>query len=88
MINTAQTQKQELEIDEMIIALVDHDWCQQFSEDIKALAIKKGKGKSVIEKKKLTASPTAMPPSTKKDKEKGRFEHCGSARHVKNHAIT
>ena len=83
MVNTARTQKRELEIDEMIIALVDHDRRQQFSEDIKALATKKGKGKSVTEKEKLTASPTAMPPSTKKDKEKGRCEHCGSARHVK-----
>ena len=37
-----QTQKQELEIDKMIIALVNHDWHQQFSEDIKSVAIKKG----------------------------------------------
>ncbi len=35
-VNTAQTQKWELEIDEMIIALVDHDRRQQFSEDIRA----------------------------------------------------
>ena len=82
MVNTARTQKRELEIDEMIIALVDHDRRQQFSEDIKALAVKKGKGKSITEKEKPTASP-ATPPATKKDKGKERCEHCGSARHVK-----
>ena len=43
MVNTARTQKRELEIDEMIIALVDHDRRQQFSEDVKALAAKRGK---------------------------------------------
>lgn len=44
MVKIARTQKRELEINEMIIALVDHDRRQQFSEDTKALAIKKGKG--------------------------------------------
>ncbi len=82
MVNTARTQKRELEIDEMIIALVDHDRRQQFSKDIKALAAKKGKGKSTTEKEKPTTSPTT-PPSTKKDKGKERCKHFGSARHVK-----
>ncbi len=82
MINTAQTQKRDLEIDEMIIALVDHNRRQQFSEDIKALAAKKGKGKSTTEKEKPTTSPTT-PPSTKKDKGKECCEHRGSVRHVK-----
>ncbi len=40
MVNTARAQKRELEIDEMIIALVDHDRRQQFSEESKALATK------------------------------------------------
>ena len=83
MVNTARTQKQELEIDEMIIALVDQDRRQQFSKDIKALAAKKGKGKSITEKKGPIASPTATPPPAKKDKEKERCEHCGLARHDK-----
>ena len=83
MVNTARTQKRELEIDEMIIALVDHDRRQQFSEDIKALAAKKGKGKSFIEKKGPVASPTATPPSEKNGNGKERCEHCGLARHDK-----
>ena len=78
MVNTARTQKQELEIDKMIIALVDHDRRQQFSEDTKALAAKKRKSKIVIEKENSTT-----PPSTKKDKGKERCEHCGLARHIK-----
>ena len=82
MVNTAQTQKRELEIDEMIIALVDHNRRQQFSEDIKALAAKKGKGKSNTDKVKLIVLPIT-PPSTKKDKRKEPCEHCGSACHVK-----
>ena len=83
MVNTARTQKRELEIDEMIIALVDHDRRQQFSEDIKALAAKKGKGKSSVEKKRPIASPTATPPSEKKDNRKERCEYCDLARHNK-----
>ncbi|MCJ1348264.1 hypothetical protein MMC31_006495 [Peltigera leucophlebia] len=75
MVNTARTQKQELEIDEMIIALVDHDRRQQFSEDIKALATKNGKGKSITEKKGQIALPTATLPSAKKGKEKEHCEH-------------
>lgn len=51
MANIAQTQKRELESKEMIIALVDHNWRQPFSEDIKALPIKKSKGKSSVKKK-------------------------------------
>ena len=51
MVNTVRIQKRELEIDEMIIALVDHDRRQQFSKDIKALTVKKWKGKSVTEEK-------------------------------------
>ena len=78
MVNTVQTQKQELEINEMIIALVDHDRRQQFFEDTKALVAKKGKSKIVTEKEKSTTSP-----SIKKDKGKERCEHCGSARHIK-----
>ena len=38
-VNTAQAQKQELEMDDMIIALVDHDRRLQSSEETKALAI-------------------------------------------------
>lgn len=83
MVNTARTQKQELEIDEMIIALVDHNRRQQFSEHTKALAAKKGKGKSVTEKKEPVASPTATPPSVKKGNGKERCEHCDLARHDK-----
>ena len=60
---------------------MDHDRRQQFSEDIKALAVKKGKGKSVTEKKGSIASQTATPPSAKKDNGKVRCEHCDSARH-------
>ena len=84
MVNTAQTQKRELEIDEMIIALVDHDRRQQFSEDTKALAAKKGKGKSAVTEKENSMTP----PSTKKDKGKKHCEHCGLARYVKIPAIT
>ncbi len=40
MVNTTQAQKRELEIDEMMIALVDHDKRIQFSEETKALATK------------------------------------------------
>ena len=79
MVNTAQMQKRELEIDEMIIALVDHNWRQQFSEDTKALAAKKRKSKSAVTEKE---NPTT-PPSTKKDKGKKCCEHCGLARHAK-----
>lgn len=82
MVNTARTEKRELEIDKMIITLVDHDRPSKFSEDVKALAAKKGKGKSITEKEKPTASPTT-PPSTKKDKGKEHCKYCGSARHVK-----
>ncbi len=82
MVNTARTQQRELEIDEMIIAFVDHNRRQQFSEDIKALAANKGKGKSTTEKEKPTTLPTT-PPSTKKDQGKQRCEHLGSERHVK-----
>ena len=83
MVNTARTQKRELEIVERIIARVDHDRRQQFSEDIKALAVKKGKGKSVTAKKGPIASWTATPPSAKKDNGKERCEHCDSAHHEK-----
>ena len=83
MVNTVRTQKRELEIDEMIIALEDHDRRQQVSEDIKALAAKKGKGKSVTEKKGPVASPTATPPLAKKGNGKERCEHCDLARHDK-----
>lgn len=78
MVNIAQTQKRELEIDKMIIALVDHNWRQQFSENIKTLAAKKIKGKPVIEKGKSTT-----PPFIKKDKGKKRCKHYGSVCHVK-----
>ena len=40
MVNTSRVQKQELEIDEMIITLVNHDRRLQFSEETKALATK------------------------------------------------
>lgn len=63
----------------MIIALVDHNWRQQFSENIKALAAKKRKEKPVIEKGKSTT-----PPFIKKDKEKECCKHYGSACHVLN----
>ncbi len=66
----------------MIIVLLDHDQYQQYSEDIKALAAKKGKSKSTTEKKKPTTSPTT-PTSTKKDKGKERCKNFGSAYHVK-----
>ncbi len=82
MVNTARSQKRELEIDEMIIALVDHDWRQQFAEYIKTLAAKKVKGKSTTDKEKPTTLPTT-PPSTNKDKRKECCDHFGSARHVK-----
>lgn len=78
MVNTARTERQDLEIDEIIITLVDHDRRQQFSEDIKALATKKRKGKSATEKEKPTTTS-----STKKNKEKERCKHCGLACHVK-----
>ena len=67
----------------MIIAFVDHDRRQQFSKEIKALATNKEKSKSIIEKEKLTASPPAMPLSTKKNKGKEHCKHCGLARHIK-----
>lgn len=41
MVNTAQMQKQNLEIDKMAIAFVDHNERQQFSKYIKALVTKK-----------------------------------------------
>ncbi len=40
MVNTTPAQKRELEINEMIIAYVDHDRRLQFSEENKALATK------------------------------------------------
>ncbi len=83
MVNTARTQKRELEIDEMIIVLVDHDRCQQFSEDIKALAVKKGKDKSITEKKGPVALPTATPPSPKRGNKMERCKHYDLARHDK-----
>ncbi len=81
MVNTSRTQKRELEIDQMIIALVDHDWHQQFSEDIKALAVKKGKGKSVTEKKVPVASPTSTPPLAKKGNKIEQCKHFDLAGH-------
>ena len=66
MVNTTQMQKRELEIDEMIIAFVDYNWRQQFFEDIKALAARKEKGKSITKKKELVVLPIAMPPLAKK----------------------
>ena len=78
IVNIARTQKRELEIDEMIIALVDQDRRQQFSENTKALAAKKGKGKLVTEKEKSMTSPF-----TKKDKGKERCEHCDPVRYAK-----
>lgn len=61
---------------------MDHNWRQQFFDNEKALAAKKGKGKSITEKEKPIALPT-IPPLIKKDKKKERCKHCGSARHVK-----
>lgn len=73
MVNTAQTQKRELEIEKMIITLIDHDWYQQFNEDTKTLANKKKKDKSaIIEKEYLT---TLL--STKKNKRKKRCKQSG-----------
>lgn len=79
MVNTMQTQKQELEIDKIIIALVNYNWRQQFSEYNKALAAKKEKSKSVIENKGSIVLPTAMLLSTKKDNGKKRCKHYDSA---------
>lgn len=45
-------QKQELEIDKMIIVFIDYNRQQLFSEDIKTLATKKKKDKSAITKKR------------------------------------
>ena len=82
MVNTAQTQKQKLKINEMIIVFIDHNCCQQSSKNIKALAVKKKKSKSITEKKKPTALPAILP-AIKKDKEKEHYKHCRSAHHVK-----
>ncbi len=67
----------------MIIAFADHDWRQQLSKDIKALALKKGKSKSVTEKKGPVALPTATSPSAKKGNKMERYKHRGLARHDK-----
>ncbi len=84
MVNTARAQKRELEIDEMIISLVDHDRRLQFSEETKALAIKLSNNK-ISEKGKSQEIPT--PPSSalaaKKHRGKSPCDHCGSARHDK-----
>ena len=67
----------------MIIALVDHDRRQHFSENIEALAVKKGKGKSVIEKKGPVASPTIMPLLAKKGNKTEQCKHYDLAHYHK-----
>ena len=54
----------------MIIAPKDQDRGQQVSENIKALATKKEKGKSVTKKKESITSPTATLLSAQKSNRK------------------
>ena len=84
MVNTARAQKRELEIDEMIIALVDHDRRLQFSEETKALATKLShKKNSEKGKSKEIPTPSSSAPPAKKHRGKSPCDHCGSARHDK-----
>ncbi len=84
MVNTARVQKRELEIDEMIIALVDHDRRLQFSGETKALATKLSHKKNSEKRKSQeipTPSSSAWP--AKKYRGKSLCDHFCSARHGK-----
>ena len=84
IVNTNQAQKRELEIDEMMIALVDHDKRIQFSEETKSLATKMFHKKN-SKKRKLQEIPTlsSSAPPAKKHHGKSSCDHCGSIRHDK-----
>ena len=84
MVNNARSQKQELEIDKMIIALIDHDRRLEFSKETKALATKQSH-KNNSEKKNLQKifKPSSSALDAKTNRGKGPCNYCGSAHHKK-----
>ncbi len=84
MVNTARAQKRELEIDDMIIALVDHDGRLQFSQETIALATKLShKKNSENGKSQEIPTPSSSAPPVKKHRGKSLCNHYGAERHDK-----
>ncbi len=84
MVNTAQAQKQKLDIDKIIIALVDHDGQLQFFKKIKVLTTKLSHKKNSENKNVqeiLMPSSSALP--AKKNGAKSPCDNCGLACHNK-----